>query len=213
MKIAVQSSDAFNIVTVGSWNPAIFSPEWAKQHLAENTEQEVVLAIPMNAPMLSPRLTVDSVNIYPSPQSLVLDCVQYADGNVDSCAEKLRRIAELLPHTPVSAVGINFRFVGSPGESTTADELFAFADAANIDARTYSLTSSLIRRAYSLGNSIVLNVAIESLSDQMRFEFNFHSDVKLLAEVIEKTNVATIHSLHDQAIAFLSDVYGFELDA
>lgn len=212
MKVAPLSSEAFNLVTVGSWNPAIFSPEWAKQHLADNKEQDVVLAIPMHLPMGVPRLTVDSINICPSPQSLVMDCVQYSDENIDVCVARLHKIVSLLPHTPTSGIGINFRFVGSSAENEQIAELFAFSDAAKINAEIYNLSSSLIRRSYALSDASTMNLTIDSTGDKLRFEFNFHSDVRKLSDVAEKTNTERIHKLHDQAIKFLSDVYQLELE-
>ena len=83
MKTPQISSDAFNIIAVGAWNPSILTPEWAKQHLSENDDQDVVLAIPMNLMIGAPCLTVDNVNLYPSLNSLAIDCVQYGDDGLE----------------------------------------------------------------------------------------------------------------------------------
>jgi hypothetical protein len=211
MRVPPSSSDAFNIVFVGAWNPAIFSPEWAKANLALDTEHEVVLAIPMQL-ALPPRLTVDDVNIYPGPNSLMLDCVTYNDASADACVAKFHRLAELLPHTPVTAMGINFRFWGEMAENAALAELFAFADAAHIDAGTYGLIEASIMRSYSLEDGTKLNLKINSLLEQVRIEFNFHSDVRSLGEAAERISEQKLRDFRQQAIALLDAVYKVALD-
>lgn len=204
-------SDAFNIVLVGAWNPAIFSPEWAKQNLADDSTKEVVLAIPMQI-VAPPRLTVEDVNIYPSTQALILDCAEYSDIALGSCSRKLERLAALLPHTPVTALGVNFRFMGNLDDHLAFAELFAFNDAAKIDAGAYTLTSSLIKRAYALKDSTTLNLTIESREGKLRVEFNCHSDIQNLSEVPTKTSVSQIYECRSQAIEFMKTVYDVQFD-
>ena len=210
--INLPGSDAFNVVLVGSWNPAIFSPEWAKQNLADDKEKEVVLAIPMQMMAMPPRLTVDNINIYPSTQALVLDCVEYSDVVLEVCSRKLDRIAALLPHTPVTAVGLNFRFLGNLEENLPLADLFAFSDAGKIDSTKFTLTTALIKRAYTLQDSTVLNISLESQGGQLRVEFNFHSNIKNLSEITTKTNLARVQSCRSQAIEFMKTVYDVQMD-
>lgn len=207
------STDAFNIVTVGSWNPAIFTPEWAKSNLAEDSEKDVILAIPMQMQTLLPlRLTVDDVNIYPSMQSLVIDCIEYSEASFGSVSRKLARVATLLPHTPVTAIGINFRFALDLSESDILPELFSFGDAARIDSTKYRLTSSVLKRTFFLNDSTLLNISIESLEETFRLEFNFHSEVKRLSEITDKTTADRIEKCRDHAIEFMANVYEIDTD-
>ena len=207
---ALSGNEAFNIVTVGSWNPAIFSPEWAKQHLADDKDKEVVLAIPMQL-IMPPRLTVDDVNIYPSTQAMVLDCPEFSENAIEAASRKLSRIAELLPHTPVTAIGINFRYSGAVEDNLALAELFAFSDAGNINAEEYRLNKSIISRTYNLKDSTLLNISIEIIAEQVRFEFNFHSDVRGLSDAPAKASVSRIKDFNTKAAQFMSDVYGIHL--
>lgn len=204
-------SDAFNIVLVGAWNPAIFSPEWAKQNLADDSTKEVVMAISMQM-VAPPRLTVEGINIYPSTQALMLDCSEYSDLALGSCSRKLERLAALLPHTPVTAVGVNFRFIGNLDEHLTLAELFAFNDAAKIDASAYTLTSSLIKRTYALKDSTILNLTVDIDGGVLRIEFNCHSEIRNLSELPAKTNFARIQECRRQAIEFMNIVYDVQID-
>lgn len=211
MKI-LPGNEAFNIVLIGSWNPAIFSPEWTKQNLADDLEREVVLAIPIQMMAMPPRLTVDNINIYPSTQALGIDCADYDDIALDVCSRKLERLATLLPHTPVTAVGVNFRFVDSLGDNLALARLFTFDDAGKIDSVEYTLATTLIKRAYILPDSTILNFSIEAQSDQLRIEFNFHTDIKSLSEVPQLTKLARIKKYRAQAISFMDIVYDVQMD-
>lgn len=209
--INLPSNDAFNIVTVGSWNPAIFSPEWAKNHLAEDKDKDVILAIPMQM-TLPPRLTVDEVNLYPSTQALMIDCIENGTYSPEACSRKLSLIASLLEHTPVTAVGINFKFAFDIAESPALIELFSFNDAAKLDSNKYKLISSSVKRTFAISDSSILNLSIESRSDQFLCEFNFHSDIRHLSEIIDKTSSDRIKNCRIQAVEFMSNVYDIHID-
>lgn len=188
-----------------------FSPEWAKNYLADDKKKDVVLAIPMQM-TLPPRLTVDEVNLYPSAQSLMIDCVEYGSHSMEACSNKLNLIASLLQHTPVTAIGINFRFAFNIAESPLLIELFSFNDAARLDSAKYRLKSSIVKRTFALHDSTMLNLSIESNADQLLCEFNFHSDIRQLSEIIDKTTANRIESCRIQALEFINNVYDIDLN-
>ena len=208
------SANAFSVVIVGAWNPAIFSPEWAKEFLAHDKTRDVVLAIPMPMPManLPTRLTVDGINLYASKDALMVDCVEYNEVFIDVCASKFQQLSELLPHTPVNAVGVNFKFLGTLDDSPSLADLFTFSDAGMIDSTQYALSESLIKRTYKLQNATTLNLSLSTFSDTLRIEFNFHTDVRRMSEIAVKTTAEQIRMARGQAIQFLQDVYSIELD-
>lgn len=213
MKLAPSSTDAFNVIVVGAWNPAIFAPEWAKEYLADDKTREVVLAIPFPPGNLPPRLTVDNINLYPSTEALMVDCVEYNDAAIDRCTRKFQQLAELLPHTPVNAIGINFRFSGDLEDSDMLSSLFTFSDAGMIDSTRYRLSGAIIKRGFRLADSTILNLSLDNSSDNLRVEFNFHTDVQRMSEIAAKTSAEQIRAARNQSFQFLSDVYGIELDA
>lgn len=213
MKTPPTSNDAFNIIALGAWNPAIFSPVWVKEHLANDQAAEVVMAFPLSANDNPPRITVDGIYIYPSPRVLMFDCVTYDVPSIDSCAGKIGRIAELLPHTPVSALGINFRFWGSVDDSAVLGELFTFADAARINADSYKASSASIKRSFGIDESTTLNLNIEASSSDLKIEFNFHSNIQHISDFSVQATADRIRSLRTSAVHFLKDVYEVELES
>lgn len=211
MKIA-SNTEAFNIVVLGTWNPAVFSPEWAKENLADDKTKEVVLSIAMPPGIVPNRLTVDDVNVYVSPASLSIDYINYVAGRLDSSFNKLSLISDLLKHTPVSAVGINFRFTGNITENAELLNLFSLSDAAKINSTEFQLSETVIRRSFKLEDNTTLNLTIENKSEELRFEFNFHSEIKSLADLKAKISIEKAVSYQNQSIKFLSDVYDITLE-
>jgi len=213
MNITNTNSEAFNIVILGAWNPAIFSPEWAKEYLAEDKTGEVVLAIPINSPINPPRLTLDGINIYPSIQMLAIDCENYNDKSLTACSNKLIKISQLLSHTPISALGINFRFIGTLDDSTVLGEIFTFGDAPKINTDKYGFSSSVIKLTFNLtGSDVILNLSIEMLANEIKMEFNFHTNIQKLNEIDKLVSIKQILEFKKIAVEFLKDVYSIELD-
>lgn len=212
MILAPSSADAFNLIVVGAWNPAIFSPEWAKEHLAQDATHDVILAIPMAFTNRPPRLTVEGINLYPSELALMVDCVEYNDAAIDACASKFQKVAELLPHTPVNAVGLNFRFWGELDDSEVLADIFTFCDAGMIDSAQFGLSGALIKRAFKLADSTILNLSLDTSFGNLRVEFNFHTDIRRISEAAAKTTAEQIRMARDKALKFLHDVYIIELD-
>lgn len=206
------SNDAFNILIVGAWNPAIFTAEWTKKHLAKDQTKEVLWAMPMQM-NIAPRLTVDGVNVYPSLQSLMIDAVEFDQNAFEKTTKVLEKVASLLPHTPVAAVGVNFRFELSQAEASALNTLFSFEDAAKINSDQFKMIDSGIRRSFLLPDSTVLNLSINSTDEAYRCEFNFHIQATDLAAIGEKITSGRISNFYDEAKKFLEHTYEVDVNS
>jgi hypothetical protein len=207
------SNDAFNILIVGAWNPAIFTPEWTKKHLAEDQTKEVLWAMPMQMQMhMAPRLTVDGVNVYPSLQSLMIDVGDFDKNAFQKSTQVLSKIASLLPHTPVVAVGINFKFEVSKVDAAALNSLFSFEDAGKISFDQFKMIDSGIRRSFMLVDGTVLNLSINSNVDAYRCEFNFHVQASDLASIGEKITNQAVTDFYNEAKLFLEKTYEIEVN-
>lgn len=206
------NSQAFNVNLIGSWNQAIFSPDWVKANLANDPATEVLMAVSFPVGVGPVRLSVEGVNIYPSPQLLQLDAASYSDASFAACAAKFAKIAALLPHTPVSALGINFRFTGSVDDSASLMELFTLPDSASIDANKYRLIDTAIRRGFTLEDGKILFTTITNANGSVHIEFNFHYEGSKISQMAEYLTEDRVVALRQQAIDFLRDVYDVELE-
>jgi hypothetical protein len=212
MRIPPDSNEAFNVALVGVWNPAIFSPSWAKENLSSDPGKEVTMAYPFPLVPMPPRLTIERTNVYPSAQFLMLDCVEYNDDGLVACAERIQRICALLPHTPSTGIGINFRFQATIDESNLLAELLSFSDAGKINSRKYPLQGANIRRTFKLNNQDVLNFSVELISEIVKIDFNFHSDITKLSEAALRATSQKLLERKSEALDFLSSVYGLIID-
>lgn len=210
MKIP-DSNEAFNIAVIGMWNPAIFSPQWVKEHLSSDPMQEVTLAFALGSNN-SVRVTVDGINIFPAQNMCVLNCIEPNDDGISLCAEKILSICELLPHTPVTALGFNFRYVGKLDDSQSLMQLFNFNDIANIDSEKFKAAGSSVKRTFRLSENDLLNISFDLNEDVVRVEFNYHSDVTSIQSLKEKVTPQRALDLKKETLKFFADVYDIEVD-
>src|SRR5262245_11024869 len=101
-------AEGFAIVIAGAWNSAIFAPAWVAGRLTAS--QEIGLELTLNNPALAPRLSFDGVLLRVLPDKLVIHPQEISEASLKRMQEVADRILGDLPHTPVQAVGVNFRF-------------------------------------------------------------------------------------------------------
>lgn len=213
MRIPADGNEAFNVIIVGQWNPAIFSPTWVQNNVAAVAGAEVTMALALGQVTMPPRLTVEKTNLYPSLHSLVFDCIELTDSALEDCAAKIGKIAHTLPHTPVQGVGINFRFHGNIDESVEFADLFTFSDAAGIDAQVYAPVSAAVKRSFRLQGDDDLNLTVEhNPGGAIRCEFNFHTTTGTMAVIAEKVSAVRLKGLRQQAADFLRQAYNVEVN-
>lgn len=213
MRLPLESIDAFNINCVGSWNPAIFTPEWVKENIASDGTQEVIMAVQMDKLNSSPpRISVDAVHLYPSRQNLIIDSHEFDDNTVALCVEKLKVVAKLLPHTPITDLGFNFRYICDLGENQNITDLFTFGDAAKIDSNTFKRKTSSLNRKFEMDGKSDLNLLIDTTEVEIKFTFNFNLSLKKLSDVLDVINADYVSSLQKQSKDFLSSAYDLTLE-
>ncbi|OIN72561.1 hypothetical protein BL247_10885 [Ralstonia solanacearum] len=173
------------------------------------------MAIPMTIPAgvgAPPRLTLGNVNLYPMAATLMLDCVQFDDDSLRAVGQTFGTVCDLLPHTPIAAIGVNFRYSGKIADEPQLAELFLFSDSPKIDADKYRSTSAAVKRSFRLEDGGILNLATESVGADVRIEFNFHFEVTSAAEAKLKAAPDVLLAKKAEAIAFLENAYQIELE-
>lgn len=197
--------DQFTIVVVGSWNVAIFSPAWVAENVFRT--REVVLEIGAE-PGMPRRLTAEDVRVIPGTSRLMVAPVTISDVALKRMAEAVCRILELLNHTPVRGVGVNYGYRVAPLPSgLSSDVPMLLADKlAREDLVVESHESGWSVR-YGEGSQTVLNLSVQVLRDEAVLKFNFHSDVRSAAEAIERIKGKVV--MHrDKTLSVLDNVFG-----
>lgn len=207
-------SGQFSIVVVGRWNPFIFSPEWVKKNLidtANETDHPITLAYPLNDPDAPSQLKFDGIQLLPGrsrldikPDDLTLDAMCH-------CGDVITKCLQLLSHTPVGALGINFSFeeTNNPESLVTA---VTFQDAVNIDSNMFHLGNSEIYRSFSIADEIAkLNLRL-NIGEPPFIDFNFEMPISNTNEALEHLSTDRISSFYHKAINFAQSVYGLTMD-
>lgn len=124
---------------------------------------------------------------------------------MDNAATVVRKILSELPHTPVTACGVNFNFE-CPQPSGLLLSLFNIEDNNAASDQRYQLkTTSISRRFDRDGKN--LNVSLNfAANGKVGLAFNFHKEAKTATEASEFL-ASPIIELQQQAEEFLRNVY------
>ena len=136
----------------GHWNRAIFNPQWIVGRLTE--DKKLGLEIPISSPELPMRVTFDDLALTVMASRLQVNVKRCEDHLVQRARKVVQRVLKDLTHTPVTAVGINFRFeCGSPTGKLL--ESFGTRDLEALSDEGLTVESTTISRCLKRGEQTV----------------------------------------------------------
>lgn len=204
--------DSFNIVLNGAWNPSIFNQSWILDHIADDQNANITIAFPLDDPTAPRKVSFEGLNLFPGRKQLLLATENSSLAGVRLCANKVRRILELLTHTPVSNCGINFHFEES-NNLARVQEVLNFSDQTDIGTDSYRLISSGVTRKFRIDNDEAeMNLTIADTPSGVRVGFNFHYEVGEASQMRELITEEKVETVYNQAIGFCRNVYGLEIE-
>lgn len=199
-------AEGFSVVVVGAWNTAIFSPDWIKNHLTRAPHIGIEFAV--NAPTLPLRLAFDDIFLLVSPDRLAITPQQVRDDLLAKTQEVATLILDALPHTPVAALGINFRF-REPQPAGRLLETFVLTDRGHLADAGAVVRATSIRRGLSVNDDFV-NLTLElKPGGEVTAEFNFHHEVDKASSAKERLASGVLRR-RDMAIELLRATYQVE---
>lgn len=207
----VPKKDSFNIVLLGAQNPSIFNQDWILQHLAEDTNSNIIVAFPLDDPVAPRKVFFDGVNLFPGRSQLLLSPEISTLEGVQKCAKILKKILELLAHTPIGYGGINFSFV----ESNNLTKLLAAFDLqaqCSINTSEYTLDGTKITRKFCISDGHILNLSLFDIRSGTEIGFNFHYEKFDIAESLNIFTDAHVNDRYQKAIGFCHQTYALELE-
>ena len=196
--------EEFNLlVIVGSWNINIFNPEWINKYLLpeEKLEAEILLGMGL-------RVSSKKVRIAVSNNRLTFTTRINNEETFNLIQELSLKVADYLPHTPVSSFGVNFIFENELNESLK--KLFQFNDNELIEQAGWSIKTSQYKHCINI-DSKTLNLSISQNNTLINFDFNFHFGLDDLVSFKDKINENPILKLKQTAIDIMKNVYELEL--
>lgn len=203
-------SDRWSIVVAGAWNVRLFTPEWLSQNVLESKNLNIEMGI--GAGIQAWRfLTEDSIFI-PGDDKVILG-VRSADIEVLKKSEPYaRKLLELLPHTPIAGIGINFGFTcETPSDKLT--QLFNLSDVQNLSKLGYQINDCTIARSLKIQNSAQnMNAKLALNNGVVQLDFNHHFAAKSAGEAKEFLVGTRVEEAFKRTIKFLADMYELDID-
>lgn len=199
--------EGWTVVLAGYWNPAIFSPEWVIGRLTQAQEVGVEVAI---APAPALRLTFDGLHLRVGQRRLVLGMNVPDPPSLQRMRLVVQRILNDLPHTPVSAIGVNFQFVQREPDAALL-RLFDVQDHGPLADAGLVLRETTIQRRFE-SEGLTLNLQLGIGDEALMFNFNFHHASANAADARAFTEAHDFVVLRDRAVRILHDAYHLEME-
>lgn len=196
------------LIIVGSWNKAIFSPDWVSQYIFPNTE--IHIEFPFNNSNASIKFNAKNIALNVIDQRLLFYTALPSNESFDLIGEIATSLCRFLPHTPVSSFGINHVFESAIDEINES-KIFELSDNNLIADNGYTIQSIKTVRTIKLEDCI-LNLSCSQENETIIFDFNYHYNISSLEEFIQKFDSQNISQKKDNALEFLSNIYELHLD-
>ncbi len=201
MKI-LSNFNANAVVIVGFWNRYIFNKEWVAEKLFP--KKDLTVEIPLD-PGASQRISTNDIRIFIVGNQLNLLPINTNNTVLNDIQEISFKIADYFPHTPVTAFGVNFSY--EEDKAKVLDNVLDLTDKKSIDDSNYKLRSTTFKHSFSDIEESILNLAVSAVDSKIRFDFNFHYNIKALFEIKEKFTSHSIIKLKNTSEKILNDIY------
>ncbi|MBN2476069.1 MAG: hypothetical protein JXB62_15770 [Pirellulales bacterium] len=176
MPIALQS---FDVVVVGRFNPYIVTPQWLhKEGMCQSESAEVAIGWSPSGPSVF-SFSLDDFRWQVSDSRLM---VSANTAGLDP-AERVARVVEKLPHTPVSALGHNFHYRSEIGKWEGGLPKIGELDGQGIEqfGKLRQLSWSCALELHDL----VFNMTLERREGSIEINTNLHREVSEIEQVME----------------------------
>ncbi|MCE3006465.1 MAG: hypothetical protein LW853_06505 [Rickettsiales bacterium] len=161
------------IVLVAQFNPAIFQPAWIARHLFDKSEGEdmpIMEMIAQSGNHIVKFSFFEGVALNVVPDRTELFAIDGKPQTFEKLEEILLKMLDVLPHTPVSAIGCNLTYVDD-NPSRELAELFETREALEGEGKLNLRQSGVqIQR----DGAEVLNFNRVMTEQNVQFTFNYH---------------------------------------
>ncbi len=190
------------LVLAGAWNPAIFSVQWMAKHILGKKEGDLLnVAHVVDAAAGVSSFYFENIGINASIDRVNLYCNEWS--SAAQLEDMAKKILELLPHTPVVGLGVNFCFVEEQPDTSIIDN-FQTRESLN---QIRKIMGQKIVTSMEIGPGVTLNLDRQYANDSATFNFNYHHAVANAAAAVEAVEGAIPRCFED-ALKIMDDVYG-----
>ncbi len=193
------------LVIAGQWNRSIFSSDWVKKYLLPDEDLQV--EYPMDVDGFY-RISTPEMRIYTWENKLFFTICKHEDSVFYKVRDIALKITDLLPHTPVSAFGINYIFE-APLKGKL-EEVFKLADEPEFITQKFPYQTLCIKRSFQVNNH-TLNMSLSKVEKTCRMEFNYHYPIENLDDFRERFENELFMKLKADTLLLIKELYGLTL--
>jgi hypothetical protein len=194
------------LVFAGAWNPAVFQLGWVAKNVhgipvgTEVRVHEVIVTEPGRQPKKIDYMA--DLGIFVSQSRLEIYLTAIDKASLESTEQKVAKMLELLPHTPIAGFGINFFFeIKNP-----PDDLQHKIRAGDGLSDVIQISREELSSRCDIEPRVQLNIQRISETSLVSFNFNYHHS-EAEAETIISKIAGGIERRLDQSTGILRDCY------
>jgi hypothetical protein len=205
---ATEDVNGRSLVIVGAWNPAIFTPQWAQEHIFPSDDRiDGEIALPEHVL----RLTAGDMVLLVKPDRVEFRPKSVLEDNLARTERTAIRLLSRLQDTPVTAFGINFRFQ-VPDPSRTIDEILEVPEGERVRELGAAVESVSVKRRV-IWEEFVVNVSVSRDGGiPPAISFNHHFPIVGALRCAEALH-GTPSAAFDRTTRILGDVYDLQIKA
>lgn len=199
-------NESLSLIIVGNWNRNIFTPEWVSKNIYDTDQVQVEFPFNVIGPM---RFEHQKIRLIPASNRLLFVALDDSVETLERMESMASKIGGLLPHTPVTAFGMNFGFSETIGNNISLLSIFSISDNEKLGEFGAEIkTCQIARKIIIDGNT--LNFSISKDTVDFVFDFNFHFDIKQLSDISTILTGKKINQFKDLASSILKNAYDLE---
>lgn len=138
-----------SIVSVGNWNPAIFTPQWVMDNVFRLPEGESI-QVNLNEKLMTLTFFWDDIAFSVTDSRLEFKTNKVGAERLVAMDTLFRNLSEMLPYTPITALGYNYNLIGTPEEIAS---LLPWSLGSFPQMNDYDLSSTVFSTAIGEGQS------------------------------------------------------------
>jgi len=202
----MQYKENYNtLVIAGLWNIAIFTPEWVAKYLLPNTQLNVEFPINMIGSL---KFSTDELSIFIVEGKLNLAINKHSDDVLIKIGELANQLADYLPHTPVTAFGLNYIYENE--FDSKINSCLTINDNEKFGGLGLVVESTSIIRKFNKENC-TLTLTVNKVENKFIFNLNYNFPIRTLAEFKEKFEPKALLNFKKDSLEILEKLYGLKL--
>ncbi len=204
--------EEWTIVLVGGWNPKIFSPGWVAGRLfGVKDSQTVKIEAGIGPGVQFLKYYFKGALIIPRDDRLILGLATPMDDQLERIEKLACRVLELLPETPLTAVGVNFGFVEDDVPQDLSG-IFEIADRQQLASTDYVVANRTeLHRQLARNKGGVLNLKQVFAPPNVEITMNYHLGTDQWKEAKTFLDGEVIR-MREESLKFLNTMYRLSLD-